>query len=73
MKTKEYAVIIEKAANNYAAYCPDVPGCVATGKTVEEVQKNFQEALEFHFEGMRIDGDAIPEPTTLVGHVAVAA
>jgi predicted RNase H-like HicB family nuclease len=67
-----YAIIIEMAAGNYSAYAPDVPGCVATGKTVEDVTRNMAEALAFHLESMREDGDPIPEPTCLCDYVEVA-
>lgn len=60
-----YPIIIEKALNNYAAYSPDVPGCVATGKTIEEVKKQYLEALQFHFEGLREDNEPIPLPTPI--------
>ena len=59
-----YLIIIEKSDNGYGAYCPDVPGCVAFGDTVDETRKNFLEALEFHFEGLREDGLEIPKPTS---------
>ena len=64
-----YAIIIEKAQNNYAAYAPDVPGCVATGATIEETISQITEALEFHFEGLREDNEPIPQPTTLCEYV----
>lgn len=64
-----YPIIIEKAENNYAAYSPDVPGCVATGKTIEEVKQQFAEALEFHFEGLREDNEPIPQPNTLLDYI----
>lgn len=70
---REYAVIYERADNNWAAYSPDVPGCIATGKTRQEVETRFQEALSLHLELMREQGLAIREPTTEVGHVRVAA
>ena len=70
---KEYAVVYEWGPNNWSAYVPDLPGCVTTGKTLEDTQRNIREAIELHFEGMRADGDPIPEPTTRVGNVAVAA
>lgn len=60
----KYAVVYEKAPNNYAAYVPDLPGCVSTGATREEVERNIREAIAFHLEGMRMDGDPIPEPQT---------
>ncbi len=68
---KKYAIIIEKAENNYAAYAPDVPGCAAVGDTLEEVKREIKEALEFHFEGMLEDGELIPEPTTLCDYVEI--
>ena len=58
----EYPVVVEKGPNNYAAYVPDLPGCVATGRTRDEVSRNIREAIEFHLEGMREDGLPIPEP-----------
>lgn len=58
----EYPVVIEKGPNNYAAYVPDLPGCVATGRTRAEVSQNIRDAIEFHLEGMREDGLPIPEP-----------
>ena len=67
--TKTYAIVIEKAEGNLSAFVPDLPGCVATGATVEEVTRNMQEAIEFHLEGMIEDGTAIPEPTTTTGQV----
>lgn len=57
-----YVVIFEKAENNWAAYLPQVPGCITTGRTRKETERLAQEALEFHFEGLREDGDPIPEP-----------
>jgi predicted RNase H-like HicB family nuclease len=67
-----YAVVIEKASKNYSAYLPDVPGCVSTGKTVAETLSNLREALAMHFQGMIEDGDAIPDPTTLVDYLDVS-
>ncbi len=68
-----YAIVIEKAENNYAAYAPDLPGCVATGKTVEETEREIQAAIEFHLRGMREDGLPIPEPNIQVEYVEIAA
>jgi len=68
-----YAVVIEKAEGNYGAYVPDLPGCVATGDTIEEVEREIQEAIEFHLEGLRADGLPIPEPSSRVEYVEVAA
>ncbi len=58
----KYAVVFEKASNNYAAYVPDLPGYVATGGTRKEIERNIREAIAFHLEGMREDGEPIPEP-----------
>ena len=66
---KKYAVVIERGRDNLSAYVPDLPGCVTTGKTVEEVERNIREAIELHFEGMLEDGEAIPEPSTAVAYV----
>jgi predicted RNase H-like HicB family nuclease len=60
-----YAIVIEQADGNYSAYAPDVPGCVATGATLEEVQQAMQEALAFHLEGLREEGLSIPQPSTV--------
>lgn len=67
----KYPIVIEKAENNYAAFSPDVPGCVATGETIEETTRVMKEALLFHFEGMQEEGLAIPEPTSTVTYVEV--
>ena len=61
-----YLIIIEKQENNYSAYCPDVNDCVATGSTPDEARKNFLEALEFHFEGLKGDGLPIPKPSSTI-------
>ncbi|HEU0144452.1 MAG TPA: type II toxin-antitoxin system HicB family antitoxin [Nitrososphaera sp.] len=68
-----YAIVIEKAENNYAAYVPDLLGCVATGKTIEETEQQIREAIEIHLRGMREDGLPIPEPSSQVEYVEVAA
>ena len=64
-----YAIVIEKATNNYSAYVPDLPGCVATGLTIEETSEQIKEAIAFHLEGLREEGLPIPEPTTLCQYV----
>jgi predicted RNase H-like HicB family nuclease len=69
----KYAVVFEKAENNYSAYVPDLPGCISTGKTLDETRRNIREAIEFHMKGMLEDGDPIPEPTTECGYVEVRA
>jgi predicted RNase H-like HicB family nuclease len=68
-----YAIVIENAGSNFSAYVPDLPGCVATGETVAEVEQLIQEAIEFHLEGMREDGTPIPPPSSRVDYVEVAA
>src|SRR5947209_1659690 len=64
-----YVIVIEKAENNYSAYVPDLPGCVATGATVEETEAEIREAIEFHLQGMREDGLPIPEPASKVEYI----
>jgi len=68
-----YAIVIEKAEGNYSAYVPDLPGCVATGTTVEETEQSIREAIEFHLDGMRDDDTPIPPPSSRVDYVEVAA
>ena len=67
-----YAMIIEPGQQNYSAYLPDLPGCIATGTTVEEVRERMREAIELHLAGMREDGLPIPQPTTLADYVEAA-
>lgn len=69
----KYAVVVEKAQSNYSAYVPDLPGCVATGSTVEEVEKEIMEAIKFHIEEMRQDGESVPEPSSTVEYVDIVA
>lgn len=68
-----YAIVIEKGEGNYSAYVPDLPGCVAVGDTIEETEREIREAIEFHLDGMRQDGLEIPEPSSQVNYVDVAA
>ena len=68
-----YAIVIEDAGSNYSAYVPDLPCCVATGVTPEEAEGAFREAIEFHLEGLRADGLPIPQPSSRVEYVEVAA
>ncbi len=70
-----YLMVIEKekGSQNYSAYLPDVPGCITTGRTIDEVKHNMREALEFHLEGLREDGLPIPEPTIQLEYVEIAA
>jgi predicted RNase H-like HicB family nuclease len=64
-----YAVVIERADGNYSAYVPDLPGCVATGPTIEEVERDIREAIRFHIEGLREDGLAVPPPSSIIEYV----
>jgi predicted RNase H-like HicB family nuclease len=64
-----YAVVIEKAEGNYSAYVPDLPGCVATGDSVEEVETQIREAIRFHIDGLKADGAQIPKPTSIAEYV----
>lgn len=66
-----YAIVIEQAEHNLSAYVPDLPGCVATGATVEELKNTMAEAIAMHLDGMREDGTPIPEPSTICDYVAV--
>lgn len=67
-----YAIVIERAAGNYSAYVPDLPGCVATGKTEEEAESQIREAIAFHLDGLREDGEPIPEPSSRVEYVELS-
>ena len=68
-----YAVVIERANDNFSAYVPDLPGCVATGSTSEEVEAAIREAIEFHLQGLREDGVPPAHPSSRVEYVEVAA
>ena len=68
-----YAVVIEKAQGDYSAYVLDLPGCVATGATVAEVEAEIREAIAFHVEGLREDGLPLPAPSSQVEYVEVPA
>ena len=64
-----YAVVIERADANYSAYVPDLPGCIATGQTVEAVESEIRAAIRFHIVGLEADGLPIPEPTSIAEYV----
>ncbi len=64
-----YAVVIEKAEHNYSAYVPDLPGCVATGATVEGVEQEIRVAIRFHVDGLRADGLPVPAPSSIAEYV----
>jgi len=68
-----YAVFFEPAATGFSAHVPDLPGCVAAASTLEETRRLIREAIEFHIEGMRINGDAVPQPTPLIEQIEVSA
>ncbi|HEX8359680.1 MAG TPA: type II toxin-antitoxin system HicB family antitoxin [Longimicrobium sp.] len=70
---KRYLVVVEPTSTGYSAYSPDLPGCISTGRTREEVEANMREAIEFHIEGLRLEGLPVPEPTSLPTYVDVAA
>lgn len=70
---KQYTGIIERGARNWSAYVPDLPGCVAAGRTRAQTERLTREAIEFHLDAMREDGQPIPEPTTVALQVAVSA
>lgn len=65
-----YAIIIEGEDDSFSAYAPELPGCIATGKSVAEVEQLMREAIEFHLEGMQLDGELIPPPTTVATAIA---
>ena len=64
-----YGVVIEKAESNYSAYVPDLPGCIATGETVEETERGIREAIRFHIDGLGRAGLSVPSPTTICDYV----
>ena len=66
-----YLVIFEKANDNYSAYSPDIPGCIASGKTHEEAEKNIKEAISFHIEGLEKDGLPLPEPASSTEYIEI--
>jgi len=68
-----YAIVIENAGSNFSAYVPDLPGCVATGATLAEIEAAIREAIELHLDGLREDGSPIQPPSSTVEYVEVAA
>ena len=64
-----FAIVIEQAEGNYSAYVPDLPGCVATAATVEEVEREIRDAIRFHIDGLREDGLPVPQPTSIADYV----
>jgi len=70
---KKYLIVIELAETGFSAYSPDLPGCVSTGRTHEEVEHNMREAIAFHLDGLREEGQAVPEPHTYSAYVELPA
>lgn len=68
-----FAVVIEQAGDNFSAYVPDLPGCIATGASMDEVAARIGEAIAFHLEGLRADGLEIPRPSSRVAYIEAAA
>jgi predicted RNase H-like HicB family nuclease len=68
----QYAIIIEQTKRNFSAYAPDILGCAATGKTIEEVRQNLREAIRMHLDGLAEDGLPIPQPATIAEQLVVA-
>ena len=71
-KVIKYPVIIEKANNNYSAYSPDLPGCIATGSTIKETLAHMRNAIEFHLKGLESEGISIPEPSAKIKYVEIS-
>ena len=69
----KYLIIVEKTETGFSAYSPDVPGCVSTGRTVAETKASMKEAIEFHIEGLKQEGLAVPQPSTKSAYVEVTA
>jgi predicted RNase H-like HicB family nuclease len=69
---KQYLIVVEQTETGLSAYSPDLPGCVSTGPTPEEVENNMREAIEFHVEGLRTEGQEVPEPRAYSAYVPVS-
>jgi len=68
-----YAIVVEKAGNNFSAYAPDLPGCVATGSSIKEAEQEISKAIKFHIDGLREDGLPVPAPSSVVEYLEIAA
>lgn len=68
-----YAIVVEKAGNNYSAYAPDLPGCIATGSSVKEAEQEISKAIKFHIDGLREDGLPVPASDSVVEYLEIAA
>jgi len=73
MNTHRFLIVVEQAGDNYSAYSPDLPGCIATGSTQHEAETNMYEAIQLHVEGLREDGIAIPSSTSIAEYMVVGA
>ena len=71
--SERYAVILEQADSNWAAYVPDLPGCITTGKTIEETERNMREAIQGHLQTLREFGEPVPRPTSLAREIEIPA
>lgn len=71
--SRKYAVVFERAETNWAAYVPDLPGCVTTGKTLEETERNIREAISGHIDTLREFGEPVPEATSVAREVEIAS
>ena len=69
----KYLIVIEKSKTGYSAYSPDLPGCVSTGNTIEETERNMREAISFHLDGLKEEGYEIPKPTSRSSYIEIAA
>jgi predicted RNase H-like HicB family nuclease len=67
-----YAIVVEKAGNNYSAYAPDLPGCIATGSSIIEAEQEISKAIKFHIDGLREDGLPVPAPDSVVEYLEIA-
>ena len=70
---KRYLIVIEQTSNGFSSYSPDLPGCVSTGTSREEAEKNMREAIEFHVDGLRQEGYPVPEPRTTSSYIDLPA
>lgn len=70
---KRYLIVFEPTRTGYSAYSPDLPGCISTGSTRAQVEANMRDAIEFHIEGLRLEGCDVPEPRSDSAYVEVAA
>ena len=73
MIAMRYAIVIEQTGTNYSAYVPDLPGCVASGSSIADVETRIREAIAFHLDGLREDGLPLPMPSSQVDYVEIAA